>query len=102
MSRKYYEDRLFPTADEDFADIINYIAAERICSAKSLVIKFEKYFKLLTYNPRLGRIPKENELASFGYRVIIIENYLMFYTIEENIIYLHRIIHGARDYISLL
>ncbi|HBJ75702.1 MAG TPA: type II toxin-antitoxin system RelE/ParE family toxin, partial [Syntrophaceae bacterium] len=29
-------------------------------------------------------------------------NYLVFYTVEEQIIWVHRIIHGARNYISLL
>ncbi|MBL7995484.1 type II toxin-antitoxin system RelE/ParE family toxin, partial [bacterium] len=37
-----------------------------------------------------------------GYRYLIVDNYLIFYTIEEETIFVHRIIHGARDYRRLL
>jgi toxin ParE1/3/4 len=50
----------------------------------------------------LGKIPNEEELADMGYRFLVVQNYLIFYTIEHNTLWVHRIIHGARDYLSLL
>jgi hypothetical protein len=41
---------------------------------------------------------KTNEI----YRFLVVQNYLVFYTIEERVIWVHRIIHGARNYLSLL
>ena len=37
-----------------------------------------------------------------GYRFLVVQNYLIFYTVENHTIWVHRIIHGARDYLSLL
>jgi len=31
-----------------------------------------------------------------------VNNYLVFYTVEEKIVWGHRIIHGARNYVGLL
>jgi hypothetical protein len=33
---------------------------------------------------------------------LVVDNYLVFYVIEEEVIYVHRIVHGARDYSQLL
>ncbi len=41
-------------------------------------------------------------LARMGYRHLIVENYLIFYEIENRTIFVHRILDGARDYLSLL
>ena len=61
----------------------------------------ESIFIRLVQNPRLGRIPYEEGLLRLGYRHLVVENYLIFYTIEGDTIYVHRILHGARDYLSL-
>ena len=37
-----------------------------------------------------------------GYRHLVVENYLIFYEIENQTIFVHRILDGARDYLSLL
>jgi toxin ParE1/3/4 len=37
-----------------------------------------------------------------GYRYLIVADYLVFYTFEEQTVLVHRIIHGARDYLRLL
>ena len=102
MSRSKHTVRLLPSAEEDLADIISYIAADRITSARALADRIEKNLKLLSANPRLGRVPAEKELADSGYRFLIVENYLIFYVIEGKTIYVHRIIHGARDYLAIL
>ena len=84
------------------AEVITYIAADRPSAAEALATKIEKNIRLLSDNPHLGQIPKEEELARLGYRYLVVENYLIFYIIERQTIYIHRILHGARDYLSLL
>ena len=102
MSRPEHSVRLLRVAEEDLAEIITYIAADRPSTAGALATKIEKNLKLLARNPGLGRIPNEEELFRLGYRHLVVENYLIFYTIEDRAIIVHRILHGARDYLGML
>jgi toxin ParE1/3/4 len=52
-------------------------------------------------NPNLDRIHNEEELLRLGCRYLVVENYLISYTIEQETIYVDRILHGARDYLTL-
>ena len=101
MSRSKYEVRLLRIAENDLADIVSYIAAERPSAAMGQMAKFEKSLGLLKSNPYLGKLPNDTHLIELGYRCLIIEDYLAFYTIEERTVFVHRIIHGARDYLFL-
>lgn len=102
MSRRKHSIRLLRASEDDLAEIILYIAADRPSVAESLASKIEKNIRLLAEHPYLGQVPKEEELARFNYRYLIIENYLVFYTVEGKTIYIHRVLHGAKDYLSLL
>lgn len=102
MSRPKYGIRLLRRAQEDLTEIVTYIAVDRPSAAEALATRIEKNLQLLSTNPRLGRIPNDEDLFRLGYRYLVVENYLIFYTIEEQTIYVHRILHGARDYLSLL
>jgi toxin ParE1/3/4 len=94
--------RLLRLAEDDLTEIVMFIAAERPAAAEKVASKIEKQILLLANNPFLGRIPDEEELARHGYRYLVIENYLVFYTVEEKAIIIHRILHGARSYQGLL
>ncbi|MCR4318570.1 MAG: type II toxin-antitoxin system RelE/ParE family toxin [Planctomycetes bacterium] len=52
--------------------------------------------------PKTGAIPVESELSELGYRFVIVDNYLIFYTVGTRIVTVHRILHGARDYLTIL
>ncbi len=101
MSRSKYNVKLLRIAEDDFTEIISYILADRPSAAEDLATKIEKNLNLLSTNPYLGRVPKEDELARLQYRYLVVENYLIFYTIEGQTIYVHRILHGARVYLPL-
>jgi hypothetical protein len=70
MSTDKYQIRLLKIAEEDFAEIVTFIASE--------------------------------EIRNLGYRYFIIKNYIVFYTIEKQVILIHRILHSARNYKSFL
>ncbi len=101
MNQPKYAIRLLRAAEDDLSDIVTYIAADRPSAAEAIATKIEKNLTLLTKNPYLGRIPEEDELARLNYRYLVVDNYLIFYTIEERTIFIHRILHGARDYFRL-
>ena len=102
MTRTRFAISLLPLAEEDLTEIVIYVAAERPLAAEHLATKIEKNISLLSTNPYLGRIPNEEELARIGYRFLIVDNYLIFYVVEQRTIYVHRIVHGARDYLGLI
>ena len=99
MSRPEYSVRLLRIAEDDLTEIVTYVATDRPLAAEALAAKIEKNLALLSKHPYMGRIPKEEDLASLGYRYLVIDRYLVFYTVEESTVLVHRILHGARDYL---
>jgi len=97
-----YTTRLLSTAEQDFNEIIDYILGENVSAAISIADKIESNLQLLERNPQLGRIPNDEELLRLGYRYLIVLEYLVFYKIEDTTIIVYRILHGARNYKSLL
>jgi toxin ParE1/3/4 len=102
MPKTKFQIRLLKIAEEDFTEIVSYIAADNPNAANTLANKIEKNLELLSDNPKLGRIPRDEEIRNLGYRYIIIQNYIIFYTLDEKTILIHRILHSARNYKSLL
>lgn len=101
MSSKY-QIHFLRIAEQDFIEIIEFISNDSPVSAEKVAESIENNLSHLANHPFLGRAPKEIELARAGFRYLIVDNYLIFYTIEEQTIFVHRIIHGARDYKRLL
>ena len=102
MPKGKYQIRLLKIAEEDFVEIVSYIGVDNPKAANAIANKIEKNLELLSENPLLGRIPRDEEVRKLGYRYLIVQNYIIFYTIENKTIYIHRILHSARDYKSLL
>ncbi|GIK61920.1 MAG: type II toxin-antitoxin system RelE/ParE family toxin [Ignavibacteriota bacterium] len=102
MPKDKYQIRFLRVADEDLTEIISFIASDNPTAANAIADKIEKNIELLSENPILGRIPRDEDIKNLGYRYIIIQNYIVFYTIEERTILIHRILHGARNYKTIL
>jgi len=94
--------KLLRIAEEDLAEIVTYIAADNISAGEELLDRIEKRLLSLKEHPHLGRIPDDVELMKLEYRYLIIDDYLVFYIVEERSVVVHRIVHGARDYGNLL
>lgn len=102
MSKTKYQIRFLKIAEEDFTEIVSYVAADNPNAANALATKIEKNLELLSDNPKLGRIPRDEDIRNLGYRYLIVQNYIIFYTTEERTIIIHRILHSARNYKALL
>jgi len=102
MPADKYQIRFLKIAEEDFTEIISYIAADNPKAANVIADKIELNLELLSENPLLGRIPRDEEIRNLRYRYLIVQNYIIFYTIESKTIYVHRILHSARNYKSIL
>ena len=97
-----YGIRYLSTAQKDLDEIFDYILKDKPSAAVSLLEKFDHSISQLSLNPELGVIPKDDRLKNLGYRMLIVEKYLVFYVIKPQSIQIRRIIHGARKYSFLL
>jgi toxin ParE1/3/4 len=102
VSQPKYDVRLLHIAENDLADIVAYVAVERPSAAVDQLARIEKALGLLKSNPFLGKRPSDEHLSELGYRCLIVDDSLAFHTVEEKIVFVHRILHGARDYLTLL
>lgn len=102
MSKTKCQIRFLKIAEEDFTEIVSYVAADNPNAANVLATKIEKNLELLSDNPKLGRIPRDEDIRNLGYRYLIVQNYIIFYSTEERTIIIHRILHSARNYKALL
>lgn len=102
MSASKYAVRLLSIAEQDLQDIVAFVAADKLPAAVALADRIENDLQRLVRHPYLGKVPNDERLATMGYRVLVIENYLVFYKIRGRTVLVHHILHGARDLPSLL
>ena len=88
--------RYLPAAEDDLTALYDWIAQDHPSRALSFVEKIDQCIGRLAIHPHLGRPPRHPKLAEFGYRVLTIESYLVFYIIRGKTIEIHRVIHGSR------
>jgi len=95
--RTKYALRYLPVAQDDLISIFDYIAQDSPNRALSFVEKLDKRIGLLEQHPLPGRVPRHPKLREYGYRVLIVESYLVFYIIRRKTIEVHRVVHGSRN-----
>jgi addiction module RelE/StbE family toxin len=94
--------RYLPAAQEDLLAILEFIAIDSPTRAMSFVDRLDERMGRLAFNPLLGRVPRHPRLRAYGYRVLVIESYLAFYTVRGKTIEIHRVVHGSRNLDHLL
>ncbi len=97
-----YEIRYLSVAEKDLIDIFEYIKKDNPTTAISQLEKFDNSISKLELNPFFGVISEDEWLKKLGYRMLIIDKYLVFYVIKTKTIQIRRIIHGSRQYSFLL
>lgn len=94
------------TAEADLRDIAFHIANQS--RNKDIAIRFVKKLrekcKNLETMPEIGSLPKDRVLVSNGYRFLVHDNYLIFYTYvkEEKSVYVNAIFNAKRDYTCVM
>jgi len=50
--------------------------------------------------PLMGPIPLDRKIAEQGYRMIVVDPYLIFYIVvmEDNTVEIHRVLHGKQNF----
>lgn len=91
------------SAEQDLAGIVDYIANDNPAAALKQAENIERSILKLEDFPTIGLIPKNRRLIRQGHRILIVDNYLVFYVLMDNeTVEIRRIISGKRDYKFLL
>jgi toxin ParE1/3/4 len=97
-----FEVHYLPSAINDLDEIIDYIKIDSPKAALRILNEIDESIDNLSRFPMVGIIPKDKRLKRLGYRILIVNNYLVFYTIKDIKIEIRRILHSKRDYKFLL
>ena len=90
-------------AEQDLAGIVDYIARDNPAAALKLAESVEQGILMLEGFPLTGIIPKNRRLTRQGYRILVVDSYLVFYVLLNNeMVEIRRIIRRKRDYMFLL
>jgi toxin ParE1/3/4 len=101
VNRRYRVEYL-PVAEQDLLEIVDYIARDRPQAARAFVDRLDRAVTRLETFPRSAKRPKDERLRRLGDRVLVVEEFLVFYAITDRTVQIRRVIHGARRYDFLL
>lgn len=82
-------------ANNDLIDIYNYISKDSIYYAMKTVNEIINKVEILHIFPYSGRIL--NDIVNEEYRELIYKSYRIIYKIKISTIYIHRVLHSARE-----
>lgn len=94
--------RYLPVAVDDLISILDWIAIDSPVNAGAFIEKLDKQIANLEAHPFLGHMPRDEKLRNVGYRVLVIESYLVFYVVRGKTVEIHRIVHGYRNLEDIL
>jgi len=97
-----YSIRYLPIAEDDLNEVVDYLLEYSINAANAFIDELEKLEEQLSNFPGATALVKDKKLRSKGYRMAVIGDYLLFYTMRNESIYVMRIIHSKRNYLTLL
>jgi addiction module RelE/StbE family toxin len=98
MSKTEYSVLIYPKAENDMQETKTYFEEILKTSHKPLFEKFLTKIDLLEKNPFIFPLLKDTYLNQLGYRMIPIDNFLVFYVIIGKEVQIHRFIYGRRNY----
>lgn len=99
---QHYKVRIFPTAEQDLAEIVSYLNTLSTDVALSYYDMLAQEIAGLATMPERCPHPKDLALTAKGYRYLIVRDYLVFYMVVGDTVQIHRILYGRRDYGSIL
>ena len=97
-----YSVRYISSAVDDLENIFTYIAEDNTRAADNFLNEIDEAILHLEDFPNMGVIPKNRRIANKGYRYLIVNDYLVFYVIADDIIKISRIISSKRNYMKLI
>lgn len=100
-----YTIELLPPVKSDVSEIIaRFIMFGSENGAKRIREKLTKTLERIRFQPYSGVAAADKSLAKAGFRVVVVERYLIFYKVFENEkkVSVYRILNGKTNYITFL
>ncbi len=97
-----YKIKIYPTAQQDFRDIIDYLNTLSPDTALRYYDLLTEKIASLAQSPERCPHPRDLALTAKGYRYLIVQNYLVFYIVNGDTVQIHRILYNRRNYSTLL
>jgi len=99
-----YRIQYLPMALDDLKDIVRYITykLESPRAAERLRLKIDKEMQKIADNPYRCPLFASSEKLKHEYRVLHIDNYSLFYVVENEKVEIYRVIHARRDTLQIL
>jgi toxin ParE1/3/4 len=98
MSKTKYSVLIYPIAEKDIQETKTYFEEILKTSPKPLFEKLLTQIDLLEENPFIFPLLKDTYLNQLRYRMIPIDNFIVFYVIVGKEVQIHRFIYGRRNY----
>ena len=91
-------------ARQDLIEIKRYIKynLQEPATAQKLISKIKTEIDKLKSDPQIYAIIDDDFIKKFEIRKLIVDNYIVFYRIQNNNIQIVRIMYGRRNWINLL
>lgn len=87
-----------PPAIQDLQAITDYFAATSVEAGEKFLSKFEAWCQKLRAFPAIG---KRYDGLYLGLRGIVIDEYILFYQVTDDVVEIVRVVHGKRDLMAL-
>jgi len=97
-----YELKIFPLAEQDLKDIIDYL--NDLSPQVALKIYDEIIENISSFEKMPMRCPlvKNTVLRAKEYRMLMVHNFIVFYVVSGKTVQIRRILYGRRQYEFLL
>ena len=102
MCMAIYKIKIYPTAQQDFRDIIDYLNTLSPDTALRYYDLLTEKIASLAQSPERCPHPRDLALTAKGYRYLIVQNYLVFYIVNDDTVQILRILYNRRNYSALL
>jgi len=93
-----YNVRISPAAQNDFLDIADHLSALAPEEAARYYESFMENMSMLSTAPESCPLARDAQLRLRGYRMLPIENHIVFYVINGKTVELRRILYARRQY----
>ena len=89
---------------QDLIDIKRYIKynLQEPNTAQKLITKIKKEIDRLKDNPEMYSVIDDDLIKRFKIRKLVVDNYIVFYRINDENIQIVRVMYGRRNWITLL
>ena len=89
---------------QDLIDIKRYIKynLQEPNTAQKLITKIKKEINSLKDNPEMYSVIDDDIIKRFKIRKLVVDNYIVFYRINDENIQIVRVMYGRRNWITLL